>query len=200
MGPIASTVRGCKVSEDVVTLKKIKVLLLGGPRVGKTSIFYRLLRNHFEPSASRVDVGVNIGLKSIALDGGPTIVIEMWDVPSTPHLSKDRAYLEGADAVIFVASTTDASSCKHVQAYYDVLQTMYPSPDHHFGLPAVVFQSKADCPIKQPLDAGDQMWHEQVRLDCFPVSAKTNEGLGIALKLLLVHVLPPRDDASFLDV
>ncbi|KDO27174.1 hypothetical protein SPRG_07422 [Saprolegnia parasitica CBS 223.65] len=88
--------------------------------------------------------------------------MELWDVPSTPHLSKETAYLEGADAVIFVASTTDASSCKHVQAYYDVLQT-----------------------IQQRLDAGDQMWHEQVRLDCFPVSAKTNEGLGVALKLLL---------------
>ncbi|OQR99216.1 hypothetical protein ACHHYP_07221 [Achlya hypogyna] len=181
-----------RVHDDVPVLQKYKVLVLGGPNVGKTSIFQRLMGNEFE--STRPHIGVNIGLKSLELEGGPTIVIELWDVPSLPTLAKgdQTKYFEDCHAVIFVSSKTDATSLAHAQAYHAALATKYPGDnDLRLGVPAVHFKTKCDCPTEELPTEETLSWLKCTKMDSFDVSAKVNRGLQVALKLLLVLVLPP---------
>ncbi|OQS07211.1 hypothetical protein THRCLA_00781 [Thraustotheca clavata] len=162
------------------TINKYKVVLVGGPCVGKSCIFHRVLKNEYRSSSG---VGVNIGLKSIEIDGGDTVVVELWDVPSIVEMKKDcqSEYLDACDAVIFVYSKTDASSLGHAMAYWNCIGN---------NVPAVVLKSKCDCVVEQLPDAEALTWLGNSRLDSFDVSAKENQGINVALKLLLFQMNP----------
>jgi GTPase SAR1 family protein len=131
-------------------------------------------------------------------------------------------YLRDADGVFFVYSLSDRRSIEHVIAYYTTLQMLYPGTKansiqasswrcdnkHALGLPSVLLKNK--CDTRNTTHGGPESNddHNDIRfdrhdegqeatmmlssLDRFPTSAKLNQGLETAFKLLMVHLRESR--------
>ncbi|KAF0692414.1 Aste57867_16508 [Aphanomyces stellatus] len=195
MGPVPSKPgakwrKGTAVDMEPGILPKYKVIIVGGASVGKSSIFARLMRNEFNqvPESS---VGVNIGMKSIQLEGHPPVVVELWDVPSIPGQDKSsqRLYFDGCHGVLFIYSSADAASLKHVRSYHAALGEVYPNETA--PLPSILVKNKSDGVDQPSTDIDDCMWLEAWPSDQCALSAKLNHGVFPALRLLLAHIVGP---------
>ncbi|MCL4329782.1 MAG: GTP-binding protein [Candidatus Thermoplasmatota archaeon] len=90
-----------------------KIALVGDVKVGKTSLFFRFLKNAFSDDYKET-IGVNIGKKDVKihLDGAERdITLLVWDIfGSHLHGEVRRLALENVDAVIIVSDLTNESS------------------------------------------------------------------------------------------
>lgn len=90
-----------------------KIALVGDVMVGKTSLFFRFLKNAFSDDYKET-IGVNIGKKDVKihLNGVERdITLLVWDIfGSHLHGEVRRLALENVDAVIIVSDLTNESS------------------------------------------------------------------------------------------
>ncbi|KAH9113952.1 hypothetical protein LEN26_007670 [Aphanomyces euteiches] len=190
-----SSARPRKSAVDVepALLHKYKVVLVGGASVGKSSIFQRLMRNEFHEqddaaTGANARGAVNIGVKSVELDGLPRIVVELWDVPSTSTKDKtnQQMYLEHADGIVFVQSATDPASLDHCGGYYEAFMQLDGSSGT-LAAPSILLRNKCDKSSKHK--ASDVAWLDSSNQ--FDVSAKLNVGLLPALRFLVQSMTKP---------
>lgn len=97
--------------------RKFKIVLFGGPRVGKTAIVERWLYNRFNTSLEGPPPThrVAISTKMVEIDN-KIISVEIWDTPSIPEIRDNLfdEYMKDADIVGLVADVDRLSSFPEV--------------------------------------------------------------------------------------
>lgn len=87
-----------------------KVCMLGDFGVGKTSMVARFVRSTFS-AKYLTTVGVKVDSKEVALAGGGSLKLVVWDIAGRSVLDAMGAnYLRGASALLLVADGTRESS------------------------------------------------------------------------------------------
>ncbi|MCY3413335.1 MAG: GTP-binding protein [Candidatus Heimdallarchaeota archaeon] len=95
----------------------LKVILLGDPRVGKTSIRVRYLGGTFDKSYIRT-FGSDFSIKRIG-----DAVLQIWDLAGQEEYKSLRQdFYKGANAIILVYDVTDQSSCNRINFWIDEIQ------------------------------------------------------------------------------
>jgi len=97
--------------------KHLKVVIVGAPRVGKSSIVRRWLHNTFDADLSSYipTTKVDISLKLITFNDS-TLRVEVWDTPSHPEI---RDMYVCIAHVIHVASVRDGGN-RHTYSLHDL--------------------------------------------------------------------------------
>jgi len=86
-------------------LHRIKVVMLGAPAVGKTSLVRRFVHEVFDDEY-RSTLGVKVDRKNVDVDG-KTVNLLLWDVHGeTDGIVVTPSYLQGAHAAILVFDAT----------------------------------------------------------------------------------------------
>ncbi len=86
-------------------LLRAKVVMLGAPGVGKTSLVQRYVHSRFSDEYLST-LGVKVDRKSVEV-GGATVAMLLWDVHGeTDGLDVPMSYLRGATAAITVMDAT----------------------------------------------------------------------------------------------
>lgn len=96
-----------------------KVIVIGDPAVGKTSLLTKFAKNTFEERYIAT-VGVNIVKEPITLDDSTTINLMFWDVAGQPQFYMlHRPYFNGADGMILVFDVTRSSTFSNINNWYN---------------------------------------------------------------------------------
>ena len=117
-----------------------KVIVLGDPAVGKTSLLANFATNKFEEKYLPT-VGVSILKEPIELeDKDATVNLMFWDIAGQPQFYMlHRPYFNGADGILLVFDITRSSTFSNVNNWYSAAVKYGLS-----GVPKILVGNKVD--------------------------------------------------------
>ena len=116
-----------------------KVIVIGDPAVGKTSLLTKFATNKFEEKYLPT-VGVNILKEVINLEEQIVVNLMFWDVAGQPQFYMlHRPYFNGADAMILVFDITRSSTFSNINNWYSTAVKYGLS-----GIPRILIGNKID--------------------------------------------------------
>jgi small GTP-binding protein len=93
--------------------KSYKLVLVGGPGVGKTCLVSRLVRNEFHDEFYTPTIGAAVHSTTLDVDGNP-VVFELWDT-SGKYPMFVPLFCQGASAVLVTFSLCEKNSFVQAQ-------------------------------------------------------------------------------------
>jgi small GTP-binding protein len=149
-----------------------KVIVIGDPAVGKTSLLTKFAKNQFEEKYLPT-VGVNIVKETIELkDTNATISLMFWDVAGQPQFYMlHRPYFNGADGMILVFDITRSSTFSNINNWYNSAVKYGLS-----GIPRILIGNKVDLKDERKiiLPMAEHL-SEKLNAPYFETSALTGE-------------------------
>lgn len=136
----------------------VKVVVVGAPAVGKTSLVYRFAHG-CASAAYYPTVGVDVVSVRVAQRRTPRAVrIDLWDVP-LPELrgASVPRILDGAAGIAYVFSNASAESIDAVDAWRRAVRASRGNSSNGECCPSVLIAHKAD--LKKSLLTGEQLDH-----------------------------------------
>jgi len=116
-----------------------KVIVIGDPAVGKTSLLTKFATNKFEEKYLPT-VGVNILKEVINLEEQSVVNLMFWDVAGQPQFYMlHRPYFNGADAMLLVFDITRSSTFSNINNWYSTAVKYGLS-----GIPRLLIGNKID--------------------------------------------------------
>ena len=104
--------------ENLKNIKEVRIITLGEPDVGKTSIIRRFVNDVFK--GDKVTLGIEFSFKIVELEGNRKIKLSVID---TNGQEKYRAlplnYFKKADVVLFVFALNDSGSFEKIGQWID---------------------------------------------------------------------------------
>ena len=149
-----------------------KVIVIGDPAVGKTSLLTKFAKNQFEEKYLPT-VGVNIVKEPIELkERNATINLMFWDVAGQPQFYMlHRPYFNGADGMILVFDITRSSTFSNINNWYNSSVKYGLS-----GIPRILIGNKVDLKDERKiiLPMAEHL-SEKLNAPYFETSALTGE-------------------------
>ena len=120
-----------------------KIIVVGDPAVGKTSLLRKFSSEKFE-SEYIPTVGVNIVKEQVTIkdDTGKEVLVSLmlWDIAGQPQFYMlHRPYFNGADGMMLVYDTTRSSSFSNVNNWFSTSVKYGLS-----GIPRILIGNKID--------------------------------------------------------
>ena len=100
--------------------KKIfKVVLLGDPAVGKTSLIFRYVEDRFEDNYLST-LGFDLSMKTVKNPKGEYI-LSLWDIAGNEQFDSLRSsYLDGANGAVLVYDATRLETFNNIFYWYEI--------------------------------------------------------------------------------
>ena len=147
-----------------------KIITLGNPGVGKTSIIQRYLGNSFDDN-SMSTVGILFSYKVVKLDNNESINLKLIDTGGQEkYRSMSKSYFRNTDGVLFVFSLNNSESFKEITEWIKMFN------DNNNGknnIPRYLVGNKCDLQKEIEQDKIDAIAKEY-DLKYYETSAKTN--------------------------
>jgi small GTP-binding protein len=153
-----------------------KVIVIGDPAVGKTSLLTNFATNQFEEKYLPT-VGVSILKETLELeDNEATVNLMFWDIAGQPQFYMlHRPYFNGADGILLVFDTTRSSTFSNVNNWYSSAVKYGLS-----GVPRILIGNKIDLKDERKiiLPMAEHL-SEKLNAPYFETSALTGENVKI---------------------
>ena len=150
-----------------------KVIVIGDPAVGKTSLLTKFARNKFEEKYLPT-VGVNIVKETLELNDDVKINLLIWDLAGQPQFYMlHRPYFNGADGMMLVFDITRSSTFSNVNNWYNTAVKYGLS-----GIPRILIGNKIDLEDERKiiLPMAEHL-SEKLNAPYFETSALTGENV-----------------------
>jgi small GTP-binding protein len=156
-----------------------KVIVIGDPAVGKTSLLTNFATNQFEEKYLPT-VGVSILKETLELEGDEaTINLMFWDIAGQPQFYMlHRPYFNGADGILLVFDTTRSSTFSNVNNWYNSAVKYGLS-----GVPRILIGNKVDLKDERKiiLPMAEHL-SEKLNAPYFETSALTGENVKVVFQ------------------
>jgi len=153
-----------------------KVIVIGDPAVGKTSLLQQYVTKQFEERYLPT-VGVNIVKEPIQLkEQDATVTLMFWDVAGQPQFYMlHRPYFNGADGMILVFDITRSSTFSNINNWYNTAVKYGLS-----GIPRILIGNKIDLKEERKiiLPMAEHL-SEKLNAPYFETSALTGENVKL---------------------
>lgn len=154
----------------------LKIIVVGDPAVGKTSLIRRHATGQFEESYAPT-IGTDFALKVIHLED-MEITFTIWDIGGHESFMTIRnVYYEGADGAVIIYDATRQETFKNVKKWYDDFTKVVGI------IPTVIIGNKIDLERLVKKDDGEKLALE-LHAIFYESSAKTGENVDTAFKHL----------------
>ncbi len=158
-----------------------KVIIIGDPRVGKTSLLSKFTKDKFKTQYLPT-VGVNILKEQINLQiNGQDVLVNLllWDIAGQPQFYMlHKPYFNGADGMMLVFDITRSSTFSNINNWYNTTVKHGLS-----GVPRILIGNKIDLKderkIIQPMA---NHLSEKLHATYFETSALTGENVKLIFK------------------
>ena len=152
-----------------------KVLVLGPPNVGKTSLVQRYTQGVFEENYNPT-IGFDVSTEELVFPEGE-IKLAIMDLGGQESFDDLRRRLfQGTHYVIIVYDLTDPSTFSEIPTWYETLCNEVCLPTGVF-LPGSIVANKADLAKRVDTERGKQM-AKLLNLDYFEASAKSGKNVS----------------------
>eukprot|EP00622_Pseudochattonella_farcimen_P003926 FR739207.1.p1 GENE.FR739207.1~~FR739207.1.p1 ORF type:complete len:226 (+),score=15.14 FR739207.1:191-868(+) len=135
--------------------KVIKILVLGDPGTGKSSIINRYVKGTFSTDTSTT-VGVDFGLKSISAYNKATkkneeVRLQLWDIAGQDRINSNllRVYYRDAFAVLLVYDISRPQTFETVQKWKETIDLVVEPVPGARSLPVMLVGNKSDVEIPE---------------------------------------------------
>lgn len=175
-----------------------KVIIVGEPGVGKTSLIQRYTKNLFRENY-KTTIGVDFALKTFNRNG-MTIKLQLWDIAGQEQFnSVTRAYCKDALGVVVVFDVARQTTSKTVANWKEkidsYLETFYNTNE---PIPAILIANKIDLApegrdwpgLKETVS---QLAEAHQFIDVFETSAKESLGIDEAMNALIDDIVLRKD-------
>jgi small GTP-binding protein len=186
------TMNDSKKSEELVfqgrTESIYKIIVVGDPSVGKTSLLTKFSTDKFETQYIPT-VGVNIVKEQLELEfqGQPVLInLMLWDIAGQPQFYMlHRPYFNGADGALFVFDITRSSTFSNVNNWHN---TCIKHGLSH--IPRVLVGNKIDLKDERKIILPmSQHLSEKLSAPFFETSALTGENVDKIFRKIAELVL-----------
>lgn len=166
----------CPSIESIPTSIVLKVVIIGGCSVGKTTILQRYVKNKFSRETQET-IGVELEFKVVNIDGYK-VKLHLFDLAGLEILYQtSRLLSKGAHCAVVVTDFVEPSYATDSFKYYkNLLNDVGP-------IPAVLLRNKCDFEIEYPpLVEQFNNFQKEYNLKSFDVSAKDNTNIDEAFQ------------------
>ena len=166
----------------------LKLVLLGDPGVGKTSLISRLVHARFKHSY-QLTVGLDISSKQVKLDDGRTVTLSINDIGGQARFAAIRhMFFKGAHLAMFVYDVTRAETLKNItDPWNKELIKFCSQPDStRSKIQTILVGNKADLDDYRMVEVeeGEKLTREIGANDHISSSAKENLKVDDSFKAL----------------
>ncbi len=96
----------------------LKIIIIGEPAVGKTSLVKKYVSGQFTEDY-RSSIGTNIFTKKIVLEENTIATLQLWDIAGQERWIKMRgSYYSGAKGVMIVGDLTRKNSFDQIEKFW----------------------------------------------------------------------------------
>lgn len=172
--------------------REVKVVLLGGTGVGKSSIMLRFVTNNFKPY-SESTIGASFMSKMITVDSRQ-IKFQIWDTAGQEkYHSLAPMYYRSAGAAIIVYDITQPKTFNILKTWVEELRSKGPK-----DIAIAIAGNKADLANRREVDQGMAMaYAEDIGAMYIETSAKDDMNVhDIFVKLSHRLPAPPQTDSN----
>jgi small GTP-binding protein len=162
----------------------IKIIIIGDPGVGKTSLVKQFISEKFSKDY-RITIGTNIFTKKLILTTGETIKMQLWDIAGQERWVKMRhLYYSGAHGVMMVADLTRRKTFEQLAKFWrqDLI-------DHCENAPIILIANKNDL-IHQIKKKEIEIIRYNIGASCFfNTSAKDGTNVNKSFEILANEIV-----------
>lgn len=165
----------------------LKLVLLGSPAVGKTSLINRFVHHSFEEDYHST-LGVNIVVKEINLDSDTLVKLIFWDIAGQEKYDLSRQmFFQGCVGGLFVYDITRPSTLHDIEAKWLPDLKKYGNEK----APYLLIGNKSDLEETRAIsiEEGKDFSDKLGALEFMETSAKSGENVEKAFKNLLLHII-----------
>ena len=181
--------RGSDHMQEEVYVQKI--IIVGDPAVGKTSLLLRYVEDRFEEEYLST-IGVDFYMQTLNIDKNE-VKLQIWDTGGQEKFANIRpGYYTGAAGAVIVFDATNPSSFQNLEKWMAEVRKYRPN------IPIVIAQNKVDLPRSISQD-DVKAFIETYNLSVFETSAKDNVNIDSMFRyfsrmLLGLKVEPTKPD------
>lgn len=159
-----------------------KLILLGAPAVGKTSLIARWVKGIFSEKYIAT-IGVKIEKKILPIDP-EALMLQIWDLQGGSEIKGPfQAYIRGAEGCLFVADGTRPETLQYV------LRLRGQILGELGDIPFVLALNKSDVAEDWKFSSGEIGIMEKENWAVFKTSAKSGDGVEVAFLALSKRML-----------
>ena len=151
-----------------------KLVIIGDPMVGKTSVINRFITKTFEHEYHQT-LGTQLNCSEIVV-GDVLIRLIIWDLAGQPRFESVRKlFLLGSDAVIVCFDLTRAETFDNVEGWLQAFRSAVPDE-----APSVLVGNKVDLASKRVISMAEA-YQRHINLEFdnyFETSARSGENVG----------------------
>ncbi|MDF1540841.1 MAG: GTP-binding protein [Candidatus Thorarchaeota archaeon] len=162
-----------------LTVPVYKVLLIGEPNVGKSSIIRQFLLGEFDDNY-HATAGVDLSAVAINLDAFTPVILTIIDLGGQDDFSSLRTqYYKGAHYSVLVYDIADRKSFECLPEWYaGILQNIDNSETGHSTLPGLLIGNKNDLESEREVSTKDgRIYADLIGWQFWESSAKTGANL-----------------------
>ena len=128
-----------KISPIIIMVYQIKVIIIGDPGVGKTSLVKKFVSGQFSRDY-KASIGTNIFIKKLVLDSKKEVLLHIWDIAGQERWIKMRKlYYKGSHGALIVGDLSRRNT------FDQIIQFWIPDLEKNCGaIPYVLLANKTD--------------------------------------------------------
>ena len=158
---------------------KIKIIIIGEPAVGKTSLVKNFVSDQFV-NDYRPSIGTNLFTTEVSLDSGKKAMIQVWDIAGQERWTEMRhIYYKGTRGTLLVADLTRKVTFQQIEKFWfpDIKKNVINTP--------IILLANKDDLKKQVTDEEVKSLGSKIEAKhIIYTSAKTGEHVKKAFKLI----------------
>jgi small GTP-binding protein len=161
-----------------------KIIIIGDPGVGKTSLVKKFVTNKFSKDY-RITIGTNIFTKEISLKNNQIIKMQLWDIAGQERWEKTRhLYYKGAHGVMMVADFTRKKTFEHLYSFWEKDLAKYCK-----DAPIILIANKNDLENIVSIGEIDTTRKAINAINIFKTSAKNGSNVNECFRNLTEEIL-----------
>lgn len=177
----------------------IKILILGNPKCGKSSLIARFVRDtfddHYKSTVGADFLRKDLIVKPKAAEASLKIRLQLWDIAGQDRFQKiTRAYFNGAKGIAIVCDVSREGTVEAVKTWKEEVDRWIVQSGCSPDIPVVLFANKADL-LSNAMEACktgavmERVCREQGFLGWFVTSAKNGDYVEEGFNELVSRIL-----------
>jgi small GTP-binding protein len=170
----------------MTNVKKItlKVIIVGEPAVGKTSLVKKFVSGQFNRDY-RASIGTNIYTKIIPLADNKKITLQLWDIAGQERwINIRRSYYSGAKGIMIVGDLTRKNTFDQIEKFW-----VHDIMNNCSTIPIILLANKNDLSNKLEKDEISSLGKRIKAKEILFTSAKTGDNVELAFSLISKHAI-----------